>query len=63
MFKDQLPALNEPKINPFIGTEGPQDEEQLPLFMVVDEDEDNDIDIKLQLFATSKIFIFCLSGK
>ena len=47
MFKDQLPALNEPEINPFVGIEGPQDEEQLPLFMVVDEDEDNDIDIKL----------------
>ena len=41
MLKDQLPGLYEPKINSFAGTEGPQDEEELP---PVIKDEDNDID-------------------
>ena len=35
MLKDHLPALNEPEINPFASIEGPQDEEELPPFMVV----------------------------
>ena len=47
MLKDQLPALNEPEINPFAGIEGPHDEEELPPFKVVDQDEDDDIDIEL----------------
>ena len=47
MLKDQLPALNEPKINPFEGIEGPQDEGEHPPFMVVDKDEDDDTEIEL----------------
>ena len=43
MLKDQLPALNEPKVNPFASMDGSQDEEELPLFMVV---EDDHIDIE-----------------
>ena len=47
MLNDQLPALNESEINQFAGIEGPQDEEELPPFMIADEDEDDNIDIEL----------------
>ena len=54
MLKDQLPVLNEPEINPFAGIEGPENEEKLPPFMVVDEDEDDDIDIHWTLAICQK---------
>ena len=44
MLKDQLLALNEPKVSPFAGMDGLQDEEELPLFMVLQDDH---IDIEL----------------
>ena len=40
-------ALNGFKIIPFAGTEGPQDEKELPPFMAKDKDEDNEIDTEL----------------
>ena len=47
LLKQQLEVLDEPEVNPFALVEDLEVEEEMPLFLIVDQDGDEDLDIEL----------------